>query len=130
MSLTPALLISSRSACEKPPPPQELLRTRTLTPACFARTAQSMAETAPLVEPEPLALRNLSAISRVVGLTPITPRPLFPTAPIVPETCVPWRLSSIGSHVAVMTLYPCVPPGQPLSCVALDQMLAARSGCV
>ena len=29
-------------------------------------------------------------------LMPATPMPLLPTAPIVPETCVPWPLSSIG----------------------------------
>ena len=36
------------------------------------------------------------------GSTPITPILLFPTAPIVPETCVPWLLSSSGSHAFVM----------------------------
>ncbi len=28
--------------------------------------------------------------------TPATPRPLLPTAPIVPAQCVPWLWSSIG----------------------------------
>ena len=28
--------------------------------------------------------------------TPTTPTPLLPTAPIVPETCVPWLWSSNG----------------------------------
>ena len=30
--------------------------------------------------------------------TPVTPTVLFPTAPIIPDTCVPWSLSSIGSE--------------------------------
>ena len=40
-------------------------------------------------EPLPLALRNLQAAIRTFQLTPTTPTPLSPTAPIVPATCVP-----------------------------------------
>ena len=47
--------------------------------------------------PEPLAFRNLHAMIRTVQLTPATPTPLFPSAPIVPETWVPWPASSLGS---------------------------------
>jgi hypothetical protein len=36
-------------------------------------------------------------------LTPITPMPLFHTAPMVPETWVPW-LSSSGSQLRVSAL--------------------------
>ena len=56
-----------------------------------------MALTAPLVEPLPLAPKNFNAMILVVHATPATPMPLFPTAPIVPATWVPWPLSSIGS---------------------------------
>jgi hypothetical protein len=52
---------------------------------------------AALVVPLPLAPRNLSPISDTFQATPATPTPLFPTAPIVPATCVPWPWSSNGS---------------------------------
>ena len=55
-----------------------------------------MALTAPLVEPLPLAPKNFRAIIFVVHATPLVPMPLFPTAPIVPATWVPWPLSSVG----------------------------------
>ena len=29
-------------------------------------------------------------------VTPVTPMPLLPAAAIVPATCVPWPLSSVG----------------------------------
>ena len=29
-------------------------------------------------------------------VTPVTPTPLLPAAAIVPATCVPWPLSSVG----------------------------------
>ena len=41
------------------------------------------------VVPEPAALRNFSAMILTFQFTPTTPTPLFPVAPIVPETCVP-----------------------------------------
>ena len=51
---------------------------------------------APIAAPATLAviaqpdeLKNLRAISRVCQLTPATPMPLSPTAPIVPDTWVP-----------------------------------------
>ena len=46
------------------------------------------------VRPDPPAPMTRSAISRVVQFTPVTPRPLFPTAPIVPATCVPCPCAS------------------------------------
>ena len=57
--------------------------------ACLTAMANSTAAIASAVVPLPFASRNLMPISWVVQLTPTTPMPLFPTAPIVPETCVP-----------------------------------------
>src|SRR5262249_53238042 len=45
----------------------------------------------------PTVLQARSAMSFAFQQTPVVPRPLFPTAPIVPETCVPWPLRSRGS---------------------------------
>src|SRR6476619_6177949 len=103
--------------------------------------AKSIASTAAAVLPLPLASRNFNPMRRVVQFTPTTPVALLPTAPIVPDTCVPWMLSSLGSHDWVMALYPCEPAAQEivaplppasftLNAVGADQMLAARSGCV
>src|SRR3981081_689704 len=97
-----------------------------------------MASMASPTEPEPDASRNFSAMIRVVQLTPVTPMLLFPTAPIVPDVCVPWPASSAGSHEDVIALKPCDPAGHvigPLERVTVnvagaDHMLAARSGCV
>ena len=89
MSCWLALLITSSSAFENGPPPQLLERTRTLTPPIFACTAKSMASMASAVVPEPLAPMNFRAMSDTSQLTPATPTPLLPTAPIVPATCVP-----------------------------------------
>src|SRR5512134_2716822 len=47
--------------------------------------------------PDPAAFRNLSGMILTFQLTPETPAPLLPTAPIVPATWVPWLLSSNGS---------------------------------
>jgi hypothetical protein len=85
--------------------------------------------------PLPLELKNLAAMMLVVQLTPTTPMLLLPSAPIVPDTCVPWLLSSIGSQVLEMALNPCVPAPHvivvpPIVTVKLDgadQTLAARS---
>src|SRR5262249_30493415 len=109
MSFALALLISSSSAWLKAPPPQELLRTRTLTPAILAWTAKSIAVMASAVLPEPPASRNLRPIKVTVQLTPTTPAPLFPTAPIVPETWLPWLLSSRGAPVASEDIEPVGP---------------------
>src|SRR5262249_10283754 len=111
-------------------PAQGLLRTGALTPAILAWTAKSIAVMASAVLPEPPASRNLRPIKVTVQLTPTTPAPLFPTAPIVPETWLPWLLSSRGSQVRVMTLKPWVPAAQPPIPPGLLQTLAARSGWV
>src|SRR5712691_9655246 len=127
MSLALALLISSSSAWEKPPPPQLFESTRTLTPAILALTAKSMALIASAVVPLPAEFRNFSPMMRVVQFTPTTPTPLFPTAPMVPETCEPWLLSSRGLHVLLMALKPWVPAAQPPIPPGLLHTLAARS---
>src|SRR5215831_567043 len=97
-----------------------------------------MALTASAVEPLPLAFRNFAPMMLVVQFTPTTPTPLLPAAPIVPETCVPWLLSSIGSHVMVKALKPCVPAAHVIftpptvteKLVGADHTFAARSWCV
>src|SRR5713226_3732254 len=141
MSLSLARRISSRSACENPPPPQLLESTRTLAPAVSAKaalacTTNSMALIAPSVVPDPPAFRNLAPMILAVQFTPATPMLLFPTAPMVPEQCVPWLLSSSGLQVLLMALKPCVPAAQLMVMLPMvtvksagaDQMLAARSG--
>src|SRR5713226_2434377 len=127
MSLSLARRISSRSACENPPPPQLLESTRTLAPAVSAKaalacTTNSTALIAPSVVPDPPAFRNLAPMILAVQFTPATPMLLFPTAPMVPEQCVPWLLSSSGSQVLV------VPPMVTVKSAGADQMLPARSG--
>ena len=79
-------------AWEKPPPPQLLLVRRTPI-----MVAYSMASTASAVEPLPPAFRNFSPMIWTSQITPATPMPLFPTAPMVPEQWEPWPLSSMGS---------------------------------
>src|SRR5262245_15592096 len=116
MLLVFALLISSSRACEKPPLLQLFDRILTFAPvAAEAWMTNSSALIASAVVPVPLASRNFDAMIRVVQLTPTTPLPLLPRAPIVPDTCVPWPLSSHGSHVLVIALKPCVPAGQVMS---------------
>ena len=56
--------------------------------------------------PYPSASKNLQGISLTFQLTPTTPTPLLPTAPMVPATCVPWPLSSIGSESPLMGAMP------------------------
>ena len=95
MSAWFARLISSSSDCANPPPAQLFESTRTFAPppgnAAFAWTANSIALIAPARLPPPFALRNLSPMMLATQLTPATPVPLLPTAPMVPETCVPWK---------------------------------------
>src|SRR6267378_5066974 len=96
----------------------------------------SMALMAPAVEPLPPESRNFAPMMLASQLTPTTPTPLLPTAPIVPDTCEPWLLSSSGLHVLLMALKPCVPaahvikspPMFTMNAVGADQTLAARSG--
>ena len=57
-------------------------------------------------------LKNRALITLAVQLTPTTPMPLFPIAPTVPEVWVPWPLSSRGSQVSRIALYPWLPAGQ------------------
>src|SRR5712664_2177937 len=58
-----------------------------------------MARSAFAVVPLPLASKNLAATMFVAQVVPATPAPLLVTAPIVPATCVPCRLSSSGFPV-------------------------------
>src|ERR1051325_851499 len=89
-------------------------------------------------KPVPVLYRNLIPISRVVQLTPVTPRPLLPAAPMVPDVCEPWPLSSYGSHVLAMALKPWVPaehrmvrpPMTTENACGADQAFGARSECV
>src|SRR5262245_64953673 len=142
MSRLLALLISSSSACEKPPLLQLFDSTRTLAPvAAAAWITNSIALIESASVPLPVASRNLDAMMLVVQLTPTTPVPLLPSAPMVPATCVPWPLSSKTSSMPqdfVIALKPCVPTGQLIVWPAMttengagaDQLFAARSGCV
>src|SRR5436309_13690058 len=91
--------------------------------------------------PLPLASKTFEAMMLAVQFTPTTPRPLLPTAPIVPETCVPWPLSSAGLQENAIALNPCEPAGHVIvladdpepqvtvKAVGAVHMLAARSGC-
>ena len=56
--------------------------------------------------PKPSASNILHGMSRTFQLTPTTPTPLLPTAPMMPATCVPWALSSIGSELPLMGAMP------------------------
>src|SRR5436305_6096335 len=141
MFFVAALLISSTSACENPPLLQLFDRIRTFAPVAAAAwsTASIALIESPSV-PVPLASRNFDAMMLAVQFTPTTPRPLPPSAPIVPDTCVPWPAaeSSHGSHDFRMMLNPCVPAGQVIACPPMvivnwegaDQTFAASSGCV
>ena len=64
----------------------------------------------------------------VCWATPVTPTPLFPVAPTIPATCVPWPFSSVGSVSLALKSYPCNPP--VAGSIVFVQMFAARSGCV
>ena len=93
MSAVRADSIAAVSAEENPGPPQLLFSTRTLAapvPAkcALAWMANSMALIALATVP-PLGSENLRAIMLATQLTPVTPMPLLPTAPMVPATCVP-----------------------------------------
>ena len=90
MPAWPEARITSSSAWLKPPPPQLLLVTRTFTPVARIAVAYSRHSIASDVQPLPSESRNLSAMIRTFQLTPATPIPLSPTAPIVPATWVPW----------------------------------------
>src|SRR3954462_2498250 len=70
--------------------------------------------------PLPSADSALQTTSGDEKATPARPTPLFASAPIVPETCVPWPSSSSHAPVAIV----------PLVDVAHDATLPARSSCV
>src|SRR5437867_8257388 len=88
--------MASNMAWENSRPPQLLLGATMLTPRSFMSFTYSRQSIASLVQPEPPASRNLHAMRRTVQLTPTTPTPLLPPAPIVPATWVPWLWSSMG----------------------------------
>src|SRR5262249_17901612 len=56
-----------------------------------------MPQMASAVVPDPSAPMNLIGTMLTCQLTPVTPRPLLPAAPRMPDTWVPWPLSSLGS---------------------------------
>ena len=93
----PAALVamtSSSSACENSESPQLFDSTRisaapVAANACFTAIANSSAAMASAIVPLPVSSMNLIPIMRAVQLTPATPIPLSPTAPMVPATCVP-----------------------------------------
>ncbi len=100
-----------------------------------------MARIAPAVEPLPEADRNFKAMIFVDQLTPATPSALFVTAPMVPATWVPCRLSSIGSPSTVevtkfapntSSMTPLPSSSTPLLGISpgLVHMFAVRSGCL
>ena len=62
-----------------------------------------------------------------VQFTPATPAPLLPTAPMVPATCVPWSLSSLGSHGLGDRVEP-VRPGRAGDRSAADRHRERRGG--
>ena len=71
--------------------------------------------------------------------TPVTPMALSPTAPIVPDTCVPWPSSSAGSASSLAKSQPWTSSTKPLPSLSRPspgisrgfvQALAARSGWV
>src|SRR5471032_1047210 len=83
---------------------------------------------AEVLPPEPSALRNLSAISFTFHAMPEIELALLPTAPMMPETCEPWPLSSVGLPELVRELMPLMSLAIPLEPgVGLTQRLALRS---
>src|SRR5216683_1919926 len=102
----------------------------------LACIANSIALIALLVDPIPVESRNFAPIMAAVQLTPTTPRLLLPTAPIVPDTCVPCWLSSNGLQVLVIALNPWLPAGQVIAAppiftvnaLGADHTLVAKSG--
>ena len=128
-------------ACEFPPPPQLLFNTRMLASVgncAFNCTAKLIAKIAFDVLPLPSAARNFNGNTIPVQLIPVTPLPLFPAPAIVPATCVPCPLSSMGIHVFVIALKPRVPAAQvtvPVPNATVNSRgalhtFADKSGCV
>src|SRR5258708_6169590 len=101
---------------------------------CLIRERQVMAS---LMSPNPCESKNLQGRICTFQFTPTTPTPLLPTAPRIPDTWVPWLLSSNGSQELFTALNPWTPAEHriwaPLIVVTVnplgaDQTLAARSG--
>ena len=65
------------------------MRTPMLVAYCSASTASARS-------PSPCESRNFSAMILTFQFTPAMPWPLFPRAPSVPATWVPWFMSSCG----------------------------------
>src|SRR5215470_11814947 len=93
-SLLLAFRIASLKAWSMLGPPRLMLITFALL-----LTPKFRAETSLVVVHSPTVLQARSAMSFAFQQTPVVPRPLFPTAPIVPDTCVPCPLRSTGSLV-------------------------------
>src|SRR5271165_1223460 len=137
MPAFPADCMASISACEKLWLPKLALS----TPAPWAM-AYSMQGSSAVVDPAPVPSMNSSSISCTDQATPQTPRLLLPTAPTIPDTCVPWPAVSVGGPVIWTAFRPLTSSVSliisefPLaSCVAYDflvyglgfvQRLAAR----
>src|SRR5208283_5313950 len=115
---------------EKGPPPQLLFVATILTPESFSDLIRSRHSIAPPTSPPPWASKNLQGRIWTCQFTPLTPTPLLPTAPIVPETWVPWPLSSMGSQVPDMELKPREFVGQvmefPLMSFAWNEAVAVQ----
>ncbi len=86
--------------------------------------------------PVPSASNILHAMMLTLQFTPTTPTLLWPTAPIVPATWVPWLWSSIGSELPLMGAIPWQSSTNPLPSLStpfalqsssLRHTLAARS---
>ena len=89
--------------------------------------------------PFPSSSKALHGISRTAQSMPATPVPLFPTAPMIPATCVPWNSASIGSASPPAGSIPKQSSTKPLpssstplalQSASLRKTLAARSSWV
>ena len=118
--------MASSRAWENPTPPQLLLVAMILTPRSFMSFTYSRQSIASLVGPDPEAFRNLHAMRRTVQLTPTTPTPLFPTAPIVPATWLPWSLSSKGLESLLRVSMPKQSSIWPLPSSSMPLLLQSR----
>jgi hypothetical protein len=79
------------------------------TPESFLSRIQFRAAISALSYTLPTPSPIFRGIIFTVHATPETPRALFPTAPMMPATWVPWPLSSSGSSSLFTKSYPDVP---------------------
>ena len=88
--------------------------------------------------PVPVSAMIFSGISDTCQLMPVMPTPLLPTAPMMPETCVPCPNRSCTSLVSAMKFQPVTSSMNPLPSSSMPlsgssrgflQTLLARSGC-